>query len=39
LGEDVKKQLVDRMEFDATTGRGFMRAYSTEICSIAMGEE
>ena len=39
LGDDVRKQLGERMKFDATTGRGFIRAYSTEICSIVSGEE
>lgn len=38
VDDDVKKLLVDRMAFDAKNGRGFMRAYSAEICEIVAGE-
>lgn len=38
IADDVKELLADRMTFDAKNGRGFIRAYSTEICSIVMGE-
>lgn len=39
IGDDVKESLVDRMAFDAKNGRGFMKAYSVEICALAMAGE
>lgn len=38
IGDEVRASLIDRMQFDAKNGRGFMRAYSTEVCSVARGE-
>lgn len=38
IGSNVKEQLVAKMAFDSKNGRGFIRAYSTEICSIAAGK-
>ena len=38
LGGDVKESLVARMSFDAQNGRGLMKAYSAEICSIVTEE-
>lgn len=35
IDDNVKNALVERMTFDAENGRGFIRAYSSEICSIA----
>lgn len=37
LGAEVKAMLAERMEYDARNGRGFMRAYSAEICSMVEG--
>ncbi len=34
IDEGVKQRLVARMNFDAENGRGFIRAYSMEICSL-----
>ena len=34
LGSEVKDLLAARMSFDAQNGRGFIKAYSSEICSI-----
>ena len=39
LGDEVKELLAARMSFDAQNGRGFIKAYSTEVCSIVAGEE
>ncbi len=38
IDESVRESLISRMSFDAENGRGFIRAYSTEICSIAEGK-
>ncbi|MDO4805868.1 MAG: hypothetical protein Q4A07_01335 [Coriobacteriales bacterium] len=38
IGDEVRASLVDRMQFDAKNGRGFMKAYSTEICAVAGGK-
>lgn len=38
IGDEVRASLVERMQFDAKNGRGFMRAYSTEICAMAGGK-
>lgn len=34
IAPEVGEALVERMAFDAKSGRGFYRAYSTEICSM-----
>lgn len=38
IGDEVRALLVERMQFDAKNGRGFMKAYSTEICAMAGGK-
>lgn len=38
IAENVKDALVARIGFDAENGRGFIRAYSSEICSIVTEE-
>lgn len=39
LGDEVRELLAARMSFDAQNGRGFIKAYSSEVCSIvAKGE-
>lgn len=34
LGEEVRAALVERMSYDAKNGRGFIRAYSADICTL-----
>ena len=38
VADDVRDELFKRMAYDAKNGRGFIRAYSTEIRSAAKGE-
>jgi hypothetical protein len=37
ISDDVRAALVQRMEFDAKSGRGLTRMYSAEIIDIAKG--
>jgi len=38
LNDEVKAALIERMNYDMKNSRGFIRAYSTDICSIVQGK-